>query len=236
MYIKRILALILALVVQQYTYCCAADVEIVRSYYLLKYEYQDFVTPLLYAGATEKEIVEFFKDVEAYLANIEDINRENFEGHFKRALLGVSGEREHVNLSATIFQCYGDDIEEYTETNVIPEKFQSVYEALLEVLFGNGFDNKAELAVNYENCKKIYDTGLSEYTDTTVAALKSALDEALEVLKNTDASAEEIASAQENLNTAYNGLKKKPTGGNGNSNTGNGSSTSMDRHVKEADS
>lgn len=224
MYIKRILALILALVVGQFNCCLAAEVEIVKSYYLLKYEYQDFVVPLSHAGATDKEITAFFGDVEEYLERVPDINRENFESNFKGALLDVAMYREHRNLSAVIFQCYGDDIDQYLETGIIPKKFESVYQALLEALFGNGFEDKSELAIKYEEYKLILDNSLSDYTSSTANEFEEAMNQALTILKKKGAGASEISQAKELIENAYSNLEEKPKENNsGGGNSGGGS-------------
>lgn len=209
MRIKQILALILALAVGQLC-CLAAEVEIVKSYYLLKYEYQDFINPLTNAGAKDSDIILFFQDVEKYLSKEAEINRENFEPKFKDALLDVAMYREHRRLSPIIFQCYGDDIEEYQNTGVIPKKFENVYAALLDALFGNGFEDKTELAVRYEEYKPLYDSGLSEYTQSTAQSFKDAMEKALSVLSKKNPDASEISDAKTLIEDAYSSLRKKP--------------------------
>ena len=142
MRIKCLFVVIVALLVQQFQYCCTAQTDVVNSYYLLKYEYKDFVNPLLYSGVAEDEIVSFLRDVENYLSSINDISRENFEGYFKQAVRSAATNINNLTVTQAVLNNYGDALDEYSSTGQIPAKLQNVYNALLESLFGDGFKDK----------------------------------------------------------------------------------------------
>ena len=221
MRIKRIIAFILAIVVQQYIYCCAADVNLTESYYLLKYEYEEFVTPLKLAGATESELLAFFSSLESELRAVDGLTRENFEEHLKDKLLLVATYAEHSKVASVVWESYGAEIKEYNNTNVIPTRLLGVYNALVKVLF-DGEKSKLTLVQTYEEYYKVYKAGMSDYTSSSVEAFKESLDDALAVLKTKEAEAQAIAEAETKLKIAYNGLEKKPSSGGGSSGGGGG--------------
>lgn len=224
MRIKSVILLVIAFLAQQCISCCAAEADIVKSYYLLKYEYKDFINPLLYAGASEKQVIAFLKDVEENLQDVEDLNEDNFESYFKRAVRYAVAKKENLTVTQAIVDVYGDSIDEYSETGQIPKKLQNVYNAVLEVLFRNGFKEKAELAAIYEKYKAEFDDGFSEYTDSSVLAFSEALDAAGVVLGNVSAQDGEINKALNDLIAAYNALEKKQNSGSGSSGGGSASS------------
>ena len=165
MNIKKIIAIILIIAIQQISFCCIADaeeLEIVKSYYLLKYEYNEFLVPLIYSGATEPEMIAFFSDIEVQLQKIDGITEQNFEKNLKNVLLDVATYRKHRNVSSIFLQCYEKEITEYMETNVIPQRLTGVYNALMKILFGTEADSKVELASIYEKYKNptvLYEKG-----------------------------------------------------------------------------
>ncbi len=220
--LKKILALILAITVQQFVYCCAADVAITKSYYILKYEYEDFLYPLSAAGASEQELLNFFADVETELKKVPDISKENFEKEMKNAVITVSTFRAHRNVASIIYSCYGNEIDEYLDTNIIPDKLTGVYDALVRTIFGENAADKSELVMAYEKYKKISSSELSKYTDETVNAFNESLKNALIVLKEKDANSDSVAKAKTDIDDAYNALKLKPTDSGGSSGGGGG--------------
>lgn len=233
MHFKKIIALVLILVVQQFGYCCAADVDMVKSYYLLKYEYEAFLNPLTNAGATEKELLGFFEDIEEGLNRVENLTRENFEVNLKDVLLTVATYRDNRALSATIFAVYQNEIDEYSETGVIPERMRGMYDALVKIIFGDGYVDKSSLAILYEQKLLVYKGGMSSYTEESVRQFKAALDNALAVLKNSNATAEEVTASTQSINNAYASLALRPApvnpgGGNsGGGNSGGGNTPSV---------
>lgn len=224
MHFKKIIALVLILVVQQFSYCCAADVDMVKSYYLLKYEYEAFLNPLTSAGATEKELLVFFEDIEEGLNQVENLTRENFEVNLKDVLLTVATYRDNRALSATIFAVYQNEIDEYSETGVIPERMRGMYDALVKIIFGDGYVDKSSLAMLYEQKLLVYKGDMSSYTEETVRQFKAALDNALVVLKKSDATVDEVSVSKQSIENAYASLVLKPAPvnpGGGNSGGGN---------------
>ena len=220
---KKIIVWILLIVVQQFNYCCAANVRVVESYYILKYEYEEFLSPLTAAGAKEDELLVFFEDVEEALNKIDGLSRANIETHLKSVLLSVATYRDNRNLSAIIFMCYQTDIEEYSATGKVPQRLQGLYDAMVKAMFGEDGLDKVELAKIYETSLEAYQNS-EAYTEDTIAELKIALDYALSVLKNKDCTESNITDAKAKLTVAYDDLETNQnyTGGGGGGSSGVG--------------
>ncbi len=221
---KRITAFIIA-VIMSFTICYAKEVGIVRSYYLLKYEYGSFITPLMNVGVTEDELLVFFDDVEKGMQEVEDLTKENFELNLKEVLLNVGTYRENRNVSSAIVSCYGDEISEYTDTGVIPKALQDVYAAVVRAIFNENEVDKLELVKTYEKYDKLISSGLSGYTQTSVQNLRDGMNNALNILKNKSATQSEIDSALSDINNRYNALQKIQQWGGNSGNNGNGGNT-----------
>lgn len=212
---KRFLALILVIiaVVQQQISCCAADINITKSYYLLKYEYEQFLTPIYRGGATEKELIDFFEDIEVALKNVDNLTEANFERNMKTVLKSVSTYRDNRNLTTIILNCYGKEYTEYSSTGIIPEKFREVFEAVKRAIFGENTVDKSELVILYESCLKVVQNQADDYTEASVSKLKEQLSLSLQILKNKNATDLQIMSAKENLEQAYDALEIRSVGG-----------------------
>lgn len=225
---KRITAFIIA-VIMSFTICYAKEVGIVRSYYLLKYEYGSFVAPLMNVGVTEDELLVFFDDVEKGMQGIEDLTKENFEVNLKEVLLNVATYRENRNVSSAIVSCYGDEISEYTDTGIIPEALQDVYAAVVRAIFNENETDKLELVKTYEKYNKLISAGLDGYTQDSVQNLRTGMDNALSVLKNKSATQSEIDNVLSDINSRYNALQRvsQPGGNGGNGGNGSGGNTTI---------
>lgn len=216
--IVRIVNTVLTLAVILHSVNCVfADVSVVKSYYMLKYEYQSFITPLTRAGAKEEQMLKFFADVETELNKVEGLSKENVQNNLSGIMVNVATYREHRALASVIFDCYGEEINEYTETKVVPEKLRGVYEAFVRVLFGENEADKTMLVETYEKYKLIADKGLSAYTDDSAKEFRNALSLALSVLSDKEAIQSDVDSAVATLEVTYENLEKKP-----NTNTGGG--------------
>lgn len=213
---------------------CVGEIDVVRSYNLLKYEYKSFLDPLINSGATEEGLISYFKDVETQLKLHEDLSEETIESYLKDALLDVATFRQHRNVASVIFGCYYIEIESYMETGTIPPNLQEVYEAVIRALFGDKDKDKTELVKKYETYLAFYNANRNSYTLSSIEALQVSLNKALSVLSDKNATNLSITQAVSDLDTAYGALEKNPAapsgggGGGGESSSGNESEEPKD--------
>lgn len=187
------------------------EIDVVKSYYLLKYEYKSFLDPLTKAGATEDSLISYFKDIESSLEKHEDLSETTIQRYLRDALLNVSTYRKHRNLAAIITECYNDEIESYLETGIVPPNLRDLYDAIIRALFGNKDEDKTDLVKKYETYLKVYNTSKNSYTDQSINVLKNSLDNALSVLVNKSATSLDITQALNALDGAYAALETKPS-------------------------
>lgn len=221
-YIRKVLAIVIALLLCSQYCCTAAEVEVVKSYYILKYEYEEFLTPVLKGGTTEKDLVAFFGDLEKVLRKKDNLTKENAEAYLKSALYTVATYpvSGHRTISAIISRLYGDEMAEYSETGIIPEKLHGVYDAVIRALFGENEVDKIELVQLYEDYLASVSGKLDRYTNASATKFNESMEATLIVLKNSEASQEDVAKAIEGLEEAYNNLKKKAETGGGSGGSG----------------
>ncbi len=189
---------------------CIGEVDVVKSYYLLKYEYKSFLDPLINSGATEAGLIKYFKDVETHLKTHEDLSETTIEIYLKDALLDVATYRQHRNVAAVIMGCYLDEIESYLETGIIPDNLQEVYDAVIRALFGNKDTDKMELVTKYESYLAFHKANKNNYTTESMKVFENSLNQALLVLSDRNATNLSIANAVSDLDTTYAALEKKP--------------------------
>lgn len=218
---KRIFSVMLIIVLTfcSVIYCHSEDLNVVKSYYYLKYEYQSFIAPLLRGGATEADLILFFKDIEAELKKHENLTEETIDTPLKDALLNVATYRAHRNLSAIIMECYSEEMDEYFETEVIPGSLKDVYQAVVKSLFAKNAADKMPLVNLYEAYDKKISTDSFLYIASAVTAFNEALLSAKSVLQNRDATQAEIDDQLTKLSDAYkilenNKVPSTPSGNN----------------------
>ncbi len=223
--IKRITAFIIAFVMSFTAVCYAREVGVVKSYYLLKYEYGSFVSPLITNGVTEEELLVFFDDVEKEMQKIDNLNKQNFETNLKQVLLNVATFRENRKVSSAVMDCYGDEISSYMDTGVMPKAFEDVFNAVVRAIFGENEVDKLELVTAYEKYKSIVESGLGGYTKESAQKFSDSMKAALSVLKNKTATQSEIDESLSEINKCYDGLEKVSQSGNGSCGTGKNDSS-----------
>ncbi len=223
--IKRMFSLFLIIcLVFTSTVICIGEIDVVKSYYLLKYEYKSFLDPLTKAGATEDGLIRYFKDIEALLKTHDDLSETTIQRYLKDALLKVSTYRQHRNLANIISGCYSEEIESYLETGIVPPNLRDLYDAIIRALFGNKDEDKTDLVKKYETYLKFYNTNKNDYTALSIKVLGDSLSDALSVLTDRNATNQDITQAISALDSAYEALEEKPDtpGGDGGGIAGGG--------------
>ena len=140
-----IIILVLFMVFGQFTVSAEEKAEIVKSYYLLKYEYAGFLEPLQKVGVRDTQLVEFFKDVEFLLNNYENLSKENIEVYLKNALFTAATYSENFDVAIAILNCYEAEFAEYSSTGKIPGRLQDVYNAVVDAIFRDDLPEKVNL-------------------------------------------------------------------------------------------
>lgn len=208
----------------------ADDVDVVKSYYLLKYEYEGFLEPLFGKGVKESELIPYFRDIENNINLHNDVSENTIDAYVQDALFAVSVYGNHGKVSSAMMACYGDDIDEYIETGIVPESLTGVYKAVIDSLLRKDLPDKSKLVVKYEEMLSVLNNDSDKYTRAAVDEFRRKLVEGLNVLKNREVKQAEVDSAIVVLDEAYTELQKNKkqdlpdNPGNNNGNSGGGSS------------
>lgn len=198
--------------------------EVVKSYYLLKYEYAGFLEPLQKVGVKESQLIQFFRDVEKLINDYDDVSKETIEKHLKNALFTAGTYSQNIDVAMAVLSCYGDEFDEYSATGKIPENLQGVYNAVIDSILRKDLPDKLPLIESYEQKLKFLQDNSSKYTDDAVSRFRRELGEVLSVLMNINAKQEEIDLVNEDLNNKFEAFKEclKPSDDNENNNSSGG--------------
>jgi len=202
----------------------ADDVDVVKSYYLLKYEYEGFLEPIYGKGVRESELIPYFRDIESSINSHDDVSEDTIDAYVQDALFMVSVYGNHGKVSSAMMACYGDDIDEYLETGIVPQSLDGVYKAVITSLLRKDLPDKSKLVVKYEEMLSVLNNESDKYTRTAVDEFRRRLVDGLNVLKNREATQENVDTAIIILDEAYTELQKnkKPVSTGGSSGGGGG--------------
>ncbi len=207
---KRVLSAFLILLMIPVQPAAVADetAEVIKSYYLLKYEYEGFLEPLLDAGVEEPELINYFRDIENLINANNDVGEETIENYLKSALYTAATYSVHKNVAWAVLDCYGDEFDEYNETGIVPQRLQGVYSAVIDAILRKDLPDKSVLISDYESMIDFLQKNSSKYEAYAVIEFRETLGNALGVLKNKEASQEEINEEVLILADAFETFKK----------------------------